>query len=137
MRKLISGLLIAAALPASAFAAPAKAYVGRWITPCDEGNFCRIYIEKTAQRNHFKFNFMKTKPTNKPSDDCTWDVDMAYDKGAGMLLAIDPYNNYGFDVAVQKNGAIHVSGTMLPVCGGVDGLEHDFQKDGSDDYGDE
>jgi hypothetical protein len=136
MRKFLTSLLIVAALPASAFAAKPGAYNGRWILPCEDGNFCRIYIEKAKQRNHFKFNFMTTKPGNKPSDDCTWDVDMTYDKGAGQLIAVDPYNNYGFDVAVQKDGSLHTSGTMLPVCG-PQPMERTFQKDGSDDYGDE
>lgn len=139
--KMIGSLVVAAVLAltaTTAHAAGMSPFVGNWYKDCDAGTKCRIYIQPTDKSDRFTFHFTLSRPDSTPSDpDCTWNVPVKLDKKEGTLVALDPYQNYGFYVMLDKEKNLRSSGTMLPVCGGPLALEELFVIDDLDDIRDE
>lgn len=114
--KLIS-ILSAALVAAFTFASAASAATreesrGRWSRDCGNGLTCHLDVDDTKDRRIVEIAFS----VEGRGKTCRWNVKAIFNPDFGGPLAMDPYGNYGFYIAVLKDGRLYASGTMLQIC---------------------
>lgn len=113
MKLAYSSLIAFSLLIPAANAATREEFRGGWSRPCGEGQICRLDIDDMKSRKTVEIKFS----VEGNGQNCSWSVDTVYDKSLGGPVAMDPYGNYGFYLAILADGRLYSSGNMKQICG--------------------
>jgi hypothetical protein len=93
-------------------AAMREEFRGRWSRDCGHGRVCHVDVGDGKDARNVEIAFT-VEGGDQP---CRWSVNAVYDASFGGPVAMDPYANHGFYLAIMQDGRLYSSGTMPQVC---------------------